>query len=29
MAGELATSVNGIPTAQTRCSWFAALQKDA
>ena len=21
--------VNGIPTAQTRCSWFAALQKAA
>jgi hypothetical protein len=21
--------VNGIPTARTRCSWFAALQKAA
>ena len=26
---RIANWVNGIPTAQTRCSWFAALQKAA
>ena len=26
---RIANWVNGIPTAQTRCSWFAALQKTA
>jgi IS5 family transposase len=26
---RIANWVNGIPTAQTRCSWFAALQKVA